>query len=236
MKMIDLTSDLDGELGTDPSQYANINIREKENLMSYNCTRRISIPVTLLACLSSSSAHGELISIDFDESFYPNQEPFVFLSDQLEPDYGISFSLVDNEDKVRWYEPTGAIFGGRLSVRDPFASPPTTHDMRIDFTNTVNFVELQGFDGQGGDIDILHLRAYNALDQLVAQSTVIDLFGPTGARISVLGGNISYIEIGVEAETSGLFYDNLVYNTIPAPASATLLALGFMGCRRKRNN
>lgn len=204
--------------------------------MLYCRTHGIPVTIALLACMSASTANAELISIDFDESFYPNNDPFVFLTDQLEPDYGITFSLPNSKEKVRWYEPTGAIFGGRLAVRDPFASPPTTRDMRIDFTNTVNFVELQGFDGQGGDIDVLHLRAYNALDQLVAQSTVIDLFGPTGARISVLGGNISYIEIGVEAETSGLFYDNLVYNTIPTPASTALLALGFMGCRRKRNN
>jgi hypothetical protein len=106
----------------------------------------------------------------------------------------------------------------------------------IDFTNMVNFVELQGFDGQGGDIDVLNMRAYNDLDQLVVQSTVIDLFGPTGATISVLGDNISYVEFGVEADISGLFYDNLVYNTIPAPTSVATIALGFMGCRRKRIN
>lgn len=186
----------------------------------------------MIVCLGTT-ARAELTSIDFDESFYPNDEPFVFLTDQLEPDYGITFSLPDSPETLRWYQPTGSIFGGRLSVRDPFGSNFTT-DIRIDFTIPVNFVQLEGFDGQGGDIDILHLRAYDNLDQLVAQSTVADLFGPTGAAISVLGENITYIEFGVEAVFSGLYYDNLVYNTIPAPASIATLALGLTICRRKR--
>jgi len=202
--------------------------------MSHRTARGFPVAVTLLACLGSSTAQAELIAIDFDESFYPNDEPFVFLTDQLEPDYGITFSLPDSEEQLRWYEPTGTIFGGRLSVRDPFGANFTT-PIRIDFTNAVNFVQLEGFDGQGGDIDILHLRAYSELDQLVAQSTVNDLFGPTGAVISVLGENISYVEFGVEADFSGLFYDNLVYNVVPSPASSAALAIGLLGCRRRRS-
>jgi hypothetical protein len=203
--------------------------------MSHPTARGFAIAVSLFACLGSSTAHAELISIDFDDSFYPNDEPFVFLTDQLEPDYGITFSLPNSPEELRWYEPNGAIFGGRLSVRDPFG-PNFTTDIRIDFTTAVNFVQLDGFDGQGGDTDILHLRAYNNLDQLVAQSTVIDHFGPTGATISVLGDNISYVEFGVEAPVSGLFYDNLVYNTIPAPASVALLGFGLLGLRRRQNS
>jgi len=201
--------------------------------MSHRTAHGFPIAVAMLAYLGSSTTQAELIAIDFDESFYPNDDPFVFLTDQLEPDYGITFSLPDSERQLRWYEPTGAIFGGRLSVRDPFGANFTT-DIRIDFTNAVNFVQLEGFDGSGGDTDVLNLRAYNELDQLVAHSTVIDLFGPTGAAISVLGENIYYVEFGVEANFSGLFYDNLVYNTVPAPASAAMLALGLLGCRRRK--
>ena len=94
----------------------------------------------LFTCIYATNAHAALTEIDFGPSFYEGTEPFVFLTDQLEPDYGVSFSLINTEEQVRWYRPSGAIFDGRLAVRDPFAAPPFTNILRIDFSEVVDFV------------------------------------------------------------------------------------------------
>lgn len=40
--------------------------------MLYCPAHGIPVTIALLACMSASTANAELISIDFDESFYPN--------------------------------------------------------------------------------------------------------------------------------------------------------------------
>ncbi len=189
---------------------------------------------TVVAALSCATiAHAEFISIDFNEEFYPSEAPFVFLTDQLEPEYGVRFSNPEPGESVRWFRPGTTIFSGALATRDPFAAPPFAYPLRIDFTELVNAVQMRAFDG-GGDVDILNMRAYDTSGILVDHAQVIDDFGVPGRTISVFADEIAYVELSVEANTSGVFFDDLAFNTVPAPSSAAILAISALGIRRRR--
>lgn len=177
------------------------------------------------------------MTIDFGLSFGAPTIGHTILTNQLEADWGVTFSTT-NPEGVIWYGgdylwPPGRysiMSGNVLSGSENFGVDP----IRVDFLPHVTNVSIEGFNGATGpcngqisDYDTVILQAFDSEDLFVDSNsvTVETICGYSSAIASVSGSEIAYVTFHVEVEGypsgegHGLFFDNLSYSYTPNHSS-----------------
>jgi hypothetical protein len=170
------------------------------------------------------------MTIDFGPSFGAPTTGHTILIDQLEAQWGVTFSTI-NPEGVIWYGGDYLWAPGRYSilsgevggVSDNFGVDP----IRVDFSPYVTNVSIEGFNGATGpcngqiaDYDTVFLQAFDSEGSSVDSNsvTVETICGYSSAIASVSSSEIAYVTFHVEVEGyqsgegHGLWFDNLSYS------------------------
>lgn len=172
--------------------------------------------------------------------------PYTSVSSQLGTSHGAVFSS-QNSPFVTFTELIPGVWG--IYGTEPWAPPAGGYGwfnapIIVSFVDPADGVTPAVVNGTvsamwgdgGGDLDGVDMLAYDLSNNLVASQT---FSGTTFTPIQLTASGIARVEFwantGVGSPTSDTGLDWLSYPTpIPAPASAALLALGAIGCGRRR--
>lgn len=187
---------------------------------------------TLAATIISPAIAGTVTTIDFGADLRDPDDGYIILTDQLQH-LGVTFDTPDT-DGVYWIGNDYSYADGRFSIfsGDPLASF-NVFDIRIDFVDLTEGVEIRAFDG-GGDIETVRLSAYGVSDNLLAQDVLTSSFQEPGSFLSVMAEDIAYVVLNTTGTGRGVFFDDLSFGQIPTPGTLFILSTAALSQRRRR--
>jgi len=174
-------------------------------------------PSEQLAYRESHSMSGEILLggdstlITFGPSDGAPVSGWVRLTSQLQSQYGLTFSST-SATGVRWlggdyqWPPAAFSFDSGNNVISCNGTFPIT----IHFDKPIRGFSIWGFDA-GGDIDRLEYKALTWTNFEIDAGVLEHAFSDPGQQISLSGSGITRVELHVNQECQGLFFDDLFF-------------------------
>ena len=183
---------------------------------------KLVLPLALAAALGTAGSAMAATTIDFESTAVGTYSGLTF------GDVSISFLAGTGTFEVQNQNPGPPVSG---HVLISYFTNAGTGSFQATFTGDVNEVSIGVADYSPSDDDEVHLRAYDAFDNLLDSAFfLIPAAGP-GTTLTVSSSTpISRVEWNETGSFAGaVYWDNLTYSSaaIPEPSTWAMMLLGF---------
>jgi len=157
-------------------------------------------------------------------------------------DVAISFLDGSGSFEVQQQAPDDAPVSGHVLIS--FFTNPGAGAFQATFAGGASAVSISVADYSPSDVDEVHLRAYDAFDNLLDTAFFLIPESGPGTTLSVSSAtSIARVEWNETGDFAGaLYWDNLTYtafDAVPEPSTWAMMLLGFAavgaGLRRRQN-
>lgn len=148
---------------------------------------------------------------------------------------GVTFSTVAGQENRAEAQNLGSSLPNFLCTYDTFGNINCANDTYIDFAvgvDNLSFYAIGANDnGHIADVDVFINNVFDHTDLVIGNGSPF-----TPDLVSIVGTNITRIEIKNITDSYGLGWDDFTYGAVPEPATMAVLGFGSLVMFRRRKS